>query len=462
MASSRRRSARIQQKIIDSETSDINTTDDESTSLVSDQKRTPRRKSKSTPSKSTKNISHQVENIPPTVIELAEEETESTEIVEEIEEPKSTKKTRRRKKIICVSDDPALEESKDVSPIQSITIDSEESEKDEPLEKLGERNTENQEFTKSLQSEETNFIKLVSSSDEENKDDNDEDTLSEQKNNSISDNEAVTEAANVPENEKSNEIIKEDIQVKRIPRFKVDLKKYESNFQSSNPLSKLGWELKNSAPFRDHLRQMKKKEPEVNDVCGLHGVQLSETEKEPKIESKLKLQSLKSNLKSSADKEVEKLMKQSALPVDMEKEKNCPVFNKSKLAKNKEKKKNTKETAGPGWYNLPKTELTDEVKRDLQVIKMRSTLDSKQHYKRSDSKKFPKFFQMGTIVEGSHEFYSSRMSKKDRKRTMVDELLADAEFRKKNKRRMIEYELKKGAGGKNYHKKKMQKRKSNK
>jgi len=264
MASSRRRSARIQQKIVDSETSDINTTDDESTSLVSDQKRTPRRKSKSTPSKSTKNISHQVENIPPTVIELAEEGTESTEIVEEIEEPKSTKKTRRRKKIICVSDDPALdsatlEESKDVSPIQSITIDSEESEKDEPLEKLGERNTENQEFLIPLQSEETNFIKLVSSSDEENKDDNDEDTLSEQKNNSISDNEAVTEAADVPENEKSNEIIKEDIQVKRIPRFKVDLKKYESNFQSSNQLSKLGWELKNSAPFRDNLRQMKKK-----------------------------------------------------------------------------------------------------------------------------------------------------------------------------------------------------------
>ena len=93
---------------------------------------------------------------------------------------------------------------------------------------------------------------------------------------------------------------------------------------------------------------------------------------------------------------------------------------------------------------------------------MRKVLNTKQHYKREDSKAIPKFFQMGTIIEGSHEYYSSRISKKERKRTMVDELLADSEFRKKNKKRMIEYEMRKGAGGKGHHKNKTQKRKPSK
>jgi len=274
------------------------------------------------------------------------------------------------------------------------------------------------------------------------------------------------EEANIIEEENQPCNTEIQIETKKKPRFKVDLKKYEDN-NSTSPLLRLRFELKNSSIFKDHFQQIKNKgmpsqKMDVNDICGLDGIQLEESvKKEPELETNLDIKK-SSRSKDSSDNQVAKLMKKSVLPPDMEKEKNCPVFNQSKYSITKERKKQAQETAGPGWYNLPKTELTDEVKRDLQVLKMRKVLNTKQHYKREDSKAIPKFFQMGTIIEGSHEYYSSRISKKERKRTMVDELLADSEFRKKNKKRMIEYEMRKGAGGKGHHKKKIQKRKPSK
>jgi hypothetical protein len=53
-------------------------------------------------------------------------------------------------------------------------------------------------------------------------------------------------------------------------------------------------------------------------------------------------------------------------------------------------------------------------------------LDPKRHYKKNTSKgnQFPEFSQVGTIVEGSTEFFSARLPKKQRKNTFVDEVLA--------------------------------------
>ncbi|EPS26081.1 hypothetical protein POX_c04459 [Penicillium oxalicum] len=87
--------------------------------------------------------------------------------------------------------------------------------------------------------------------------------------------------------------------------------------------------------------------------------------------------------------------------------------------------KKDKATAGPDWFNLPKTELTPELKRDLQLIRMRSVLDPKRHYKKENGKaKIPEFSQVGTIVEGPTEFFSGRITKKDRKKNFVEEVLA--------------------------------------
>lgn len=84
-----------------------------------------------------------------------------------------------------------------------------------------------------------------------------------------------------------------------------------------------------------------------------------------------------------------------------------------------------KSTAGPDWFDLPKTEMTTEFKRDLQLLRMRSVLDPKRHYKKENGKaKAPEFSQVGTIIQGPTEFFSGRIAKKDRKKTFVEEALA--------------------------------------
>ena len=59
-----------------------------------------------------------------------------------------------------------------------------------------------------------------------------------------------------------------------------------------------------------------------------------------------------------------------------------------------------------GWFELPATQITDEVKRDLRLLHLRSALDPKRFYKGFDQTKFPKHFQLGTVVEGAADFYS--------------------------------------------------------
>ena len=66
---------------------------------------------------------------------------------------------------------------------------------------------------------------------------------------------------------------------------------------------------------------------------------------------------------------------------------------------------------------------------------------------------FQRYFQVGTVVSGATEFYSSRISKKDRKLTMVEELLADSEFRRKNKRRYLDIQETRANSGKKFRKK---------
>eukprot|EP00794_Sanderia_malayensis_P014972 gene14972-16515_t len=152
------------------------------------------------------------------------------------------------------------------------------------------------------------------------------------------------------------------------------------------------------------------------------------------------------------------VMKKSVLGPDLEKKDGAPKVNEPLNQRKKKKKSKEGETAGPGWFNMPKTEMTDELKKDIQIMKMRNILDPKRFYKKAD-KKMPKYFQVGRVIEGATDFYSARIPKKERKRTMVDELLEDAEFRQRNKRKYLEIQSKKESGGKKYYKKMKNKRK---
>jgi hypothetical protein len=107
--------------------------------------------------------------------------------------------------------------------------------------------------------------------------------------------------------------------------------------------------------------------------------------------------------------------------------------------------------AGDKWFNMKQQELTDEVKRDLLIIKQRSALDPKRHYKKQKWD-IPKYFQMGTIIEGNTEFYS-RLNRRQRGNNLVQEILHDDESKKYFKRKYSEIQLSKMSGRKGHYKK---------
>jgi hypothetical protein len=90
-------------------------------------------------------------------------------------------------------------------------------------------------------------------------------------------------------------------------------------------------------------------------------------------------------------------------------------------------------TSGAGWFNLPATEMTEELKQDLRAVRMRGALDPKRFYKALDRPS--KFVQIGTIIEGRDEYYSSRLTRKERRTNLVDELMADEKTRQYTKRK---------------------------
>ncbi|KAJ6688971.1 hypothetical protein OIU85_005396 [Salix viminalis] len=116
---------------------------------------------------------------------------------------------------------------------------------------------------------------------------------------------------------------------------------------------------------------------------------------------------------------------------------------------NKLRKSQCKDTLGKDWFDMPAPTITPELKRDLQLLKLRSAIDPKRHYKRGDpkSKDLPKYFQVGTVVESATDFYSGRLTKKERKATIADELLSDQTFRAYRKRKVREIEEKNRPGG---------------
>ncbi|XP_072745087.1 deoxynucleotidyltransferase terminal-interacting protein 2 [Anoplolepis gracilipes] len=136
---------------------------------------------------------------------------------------------------------------------------------------------------------------------------------------------------------------------------------------------------------------------------------------------------------------LDKILKKSVITPDFEKLHVVPPYELSKrqleIHKQREKRKMG---TGAGWFNMRAPKITPEIRHDLEVLRMRSVLDPKHFYKKNDMKALPKHFHVGKIVDSPMDFYSSRLTKKERKRTIVDELMADAQFTKYNKRKYRE------------------------
>ncbi|CAI4045849.1 hypothetical protein SKDZ_12G1040 [Saccharomyces kudriavzevii ZP591] len=115
------------------------------------------------------------------------------------------------------------------------------------------------------------------------------------------------------------------------------------------------------------------------------------------------------------------------------------------------------------WFSLPKPDdnMRREVQRDLLLIKHRSALDPKRHYKKQRWE-VPERFAIGTIVEDKSEFYSSRMNKKERKSTILETLMGDETSNKYFKRKYSEIQEKSTSGRKAHYKKIKEMRKKRK
>ncbi|KAK6159640.1 hypothetical protein DH2020_003021 [Rehmannia glutinosa] len=90
---------------------------------------------------------------------------------------------------------------------------------------------------------------------------------------------------------------------------------------------------------------------------------------------------------------------------------------------NKLLKKQVKDTAGKNWFDMPAQTITPELKKDLQLLKV------------------------GTVIESASEFFTGRLTKKERKATLADELLSDGTLRHYRKRKVQEIEEVNRPGG---------------
>ena len=141
-----------------------------------------------------------------------------------------------------------------------------------------------------------------------------------------------------------------------------------------------------------------------------------------------------------------------------------PPLNNVKLLQ-KERRAQREATAGKAWGEMPQVELTEELKADLKALKLRNYIYPNRFYKTSDSKKLPKFFQIGTIVTDKNDMRTERLTKKEAKGSLAEQFLKDDEargFSKKKYEQVNERSRRMGEKRRNYKLNKAKFRRNNK
>uniref|UniRef100_D8Q447 Fcf2 pre-rRNA processing C-terminal domain-containing protein n=1 Tax=Schizophyllum commune (strain H4-8 / FGSC 9210) TaxID=578458 RepID=D8Q447_SCHCM len=118
-----------------------------------------------------------------------------------------------------------------------------------------------------------------------------------------------------------------------------------------------------------------------------------------------------------------------------------------------------KRTAGPAWFDLPAPPEADlpRLYREVEALRLRNQLDPKRFYRKDEGegkgiKGLPKHFAIGTIVPSPLPFggaSSENLTRAERKRSLVDELVDDAEATRYAKRKFGDLQGKRGAAGRN-------------
>ncbi|KAL0491128.1 rRNA-processing protein fcf2 [Acrasis kona] len=81
------------------------------------------------------------------------------------------------------------------------------------------------------------------------------------------------------------------------------------------------------------------------------------------------------------------------------------------------------------WNNMQAPQLTPELQMEVQAMALKHAAEGRGKNKKAvaDLDNLPKYFQVGTVVEGKHEFYSSRVVRRKRHQSILDELVAQNE-----------------------------------
>ncbi|KAF9527568.1 Fcf2 pre-rRNA processing-domain-containing protein [Crepidotus variabilis] len=126
----------------------------------------------------------------------------------------------------------------------------------------------------------------------------------------------------------------------------------------------------------------------------------------------------------------------------------------------REKKELRQKTAGPDWFDLPAPSEADlpRMYREVEALRLRNQLDPKRFYKKDEGegkgiKGLPRYFAIGQILPSTTPFggtaSSDNLTKSDRKRTLVEELVDDAETKRYAKKKYEDLSSARGAKGKN-------------
>ncbi|KAG8732493.1 hypothetical protein FRC11_013238 [Ceratobasidium sp. 423] len=117
-----------------------------------------------------------------------------------------------------------------------------------------------------------------------------------------------------------------------------------------------------------------------------------------------------------------------------------------KLTK-RERKEMKLTTAGPQWFDLPAPSDSDRPRlaRELEALRLRNALDPKRFYRKDaegSKREMPKYFAIGKVVDAATPFrdadHSQNLTRAERKRTIVEELVEDAEAKRYAKKKFTD------------------------
>ncbi|KZT60134.1 Fcf2-domain-containing protein [Calocera cornea HHB12733] len=120
----------------------------------------------------------------------------------------------------------------------------------------------------------------------------------------------------------------------------------------------------------------------------------------------------------------------------------------------KQRRELREKTAGPEWFDMPTPSGTElaKIKREMEAARLAAALDPKTFLRKEAMKEeVPKYVQLGKIVATKTPFETrsnKNLTRAERKKSIVDELVEDAEAKSYAKRKFLDLQGVRGERGK--------------